>query len=63
MCLEYDDKIRWSTVFIIFFIQLLPTTWTPDTGLVTAAMKLRRKQIKEKYQMEIDAMYRQLESR
>ena len=32
-------------------------TWTPESGLITASMKLRRKQIKEKYQRDIDQMY------
>ena len=31
--------------------------WTPETGLVTGAMKLRRRQIEAKYSREIDNMY------
>ncbi|CAG2182477.1 unnamed protein product, partial [Oppiella nova] len=31
--------------------------WTPDNGLVTAAMKLKRKQIINRYQKSIDQMY------
>ena len=31
--------------------------WTPETGLVTGAMKLRRRQIEAKYSQEIDDMY------
>ncbi|XP_054158116.1 fatty acid CoA ligase Acsl3-like [Oppia nitens] len=38
-------------------VNLVPEEWTPDTGLVTAAMKLKRKNIVTKYQRCIDAMY------
>ncbi len=35
--------------------------WTPETELVTAAMKLKRKQIQKRYQVIIDQMYQTLE--
>jgi long-subunit acyl-CoA synthetase (AMP-forming) len=35
--------------------------WTPESELVTAAMKLKRKQIQTKYQILIDQMYQSLE--
>jgi len=38
-------------------IMLIPEDWTPDSGLVTAALKLRRKNIQEKYKNEIHKMY------
>ena len=38
-------------------VGLLPDIWTPDTGLVTAALKLKRKQIQFKYQEIIDDLY------
>ena len=31
--------------------------WTPDSGLVTAAFKIRRLQITQKYENEINQMY------
>ena len=31
--------------------------WTPDSGLVTAAFKLKRRPLQEFYQGEIDRMY------
>ncbi len=31
--------------------------WTPDTGMVTAALKIRRRQIVEKYKSQIDKIY------
>jgi long-chain acyl-CoA synthetase len=39
----------------------IPEVWTPETELVTAAMKLKRKQIQAKYQLLIDRMYQNLE--
>ncbi|KAK7067881.1 Long-chain-fatty-acid--CoA ligase 4, partial [Halocaridina rubra] len=38
-------------------VYLTPDIWTPDTGLVTAAFKLKRKCIQNKYQDEISRMY------
>lgn len=42
---------------IPFKIKLVKEEWTPDSGLVTAALKIRRKPIKEYYQNCIDSMY------
>ena len=36
---------------------LVKDTWLPETGLVTAAFKLKRKPIQQKYQADIDRMY------
>jgi long-chain acyl-CoA synthetase len=38
-------------------ITLCKEIWTPDSGLVTAAFKIRRKQIQERYQDDITRMY------
>lgn len=38
-------------------IKLCCEQWTPDSGLVTAALKIRRKQLKDFYKKDIDAMY------
>ena len=38
-------------------IKLVSEVWTPDQGLVTAALKLKRKNIQERYQNLIDFMY------
>ena len=40
-------------------IQLCPEVWQPDSGLVTAAFKLKRKAIQVQYQSSIDLMYGQ----
>ena len=31
--------------------------WGPDSGLVTAAMKLKRRPLQERYQEDLDRMY------
>lgn len=38
-------------------IQLCPEVWMPDSGLVTAAFKLKRKAIQSAFQSSIDKMY------
>ena len=43
-------------------VTLTAVDWTPESGLVTAAFKLRRRQIQEKYQEEIDGLYAKLEA-
>lgn len=37
--------------------KLCPEEWIPDTGLVTAALKIRRRQIHDFYKIDIDRMY------
>ena len=41
---------------------LVPDPWTPDTGLVTAALKIKRRPIEERYKEEIKAAYEAIES-
>ena len=38
-------------------ITLLPELWTPDSGLITAAMKLKRKEIENRFCNQIAHMY------
>lgn len=38
-------------------ICLSPDPWTPETGLVTDAFKLKRKELKTHYQEDIERMY------
>ncbi|EEB18314.1 Long-chain-fatty-acid--CoA ligase, putative [Pediculus humanus corporis] len=38
-------------------VKLCAEVWSPDMGLVTAAFKLKRKDIQERYQHEINRMY------
>lgn len=38
-------------------IKLCTEDWTPESGLVTAAMKIRRRQINDFYQADLDVMF------
>ena len=38
-------------------ISLISEQWTPDSGMVTAAMKLKRKEIESRYASQIENMY------
>lgn len=38
-------------------IKLLPEPWTPESGLVTAALKLKREQLKNKFKNELQELY------
>ena len=40
-------------------VHLVSELWTPESGLLTAAMKLKRKNIEEKFSEEIAQMYHQ----
>lgn len=38
-------------------IKLLPDPWTPESGLVTAALKLKREQLKAKFKDDLQKLY------
>ena len=38
-------------------LTLIPEPWTPESGVITAAFKLKRKVIQNLYQRDIDRMY------
>ncbi|XP_071725995.1 long chain acyl-CoA synthetase 8 [Rutidosis leptorrhynchoides] len=38
-------------------IKLMPDPWTPESGLVTAALKLKREQLKSKFKDDLDKLY------
>ncbi|OQR74849.1 long-chain-fatty-acid--CoA ligase 4-like [Tropilaelaps mercedesae] len=44
-------------------VKLCPEQWLPDTGLVTAALKIRRKKIADFYQRDIAMMYMSSENK
>lgn len=69
-CENFALLIFWSVSNNYFFISgklekfeipgavtLCKEVWTPDMGLVTAAFKLKRKDIQEKYKNDINRMY------
>jgi len=49
---------KWETPAALHLTQ---DTWDPESGLVTAALKLRRRQITERYSTVIADLYRQLD--
>lgn len=38
-------------------IKLIPESWTPESGLVTAALKLKREPLKVRYKNELEKLY------
>lgn len=39
-------------------IKLIPDPWTPESGLVTAALKLKRELLKAKFKDELQKLYK-----
>ncbi|OQR77280.1 long chain fatty acid CoA ligase-like [Tropilaelaps mercedesae] len=60
---EHGKKANLSKIEIPTKIKLCTEEWVPDSGLVTAAFKIRRKQIQQFYQGDIDDMYSPTDSR
>lgn len=55
---DHGIKCKLAKFEIPSRITLVTEIWTPDMGLVTAAFKLKRKDIQNKYQADIDRMYK-----
>lgn len=54
---DHGKKCKLAKFEIPAKVTLCTEVWSPDMGLVTAAFKLKRKEIQIKYQKEIDRMY------
>ncbi|KAJ8674122.1 hypothetical protein QAD02_005384 [Eretmocerus hayati] len=54
---EYSKKCNLQKFEVPGAVKLVTETWSPDMGLVTAAFKLKRKAVQERYQHEINRMY------
>ncbi|KAK2187233.1 hypothetical protein NP493_172g02027 [Ridgeia piscesae] len=54
---NYGRKGKLANYEIPQRVKLCTELWTPDTGLVTAAFKLKRKQIQTHYESDINRMY------
>ena len=52
------DVISEGPLNIICRVALTLDEWTPESGLVTAAFKIRRREVVEKFRKEIDFMYK-----
>ena len=53
----HSKKFRLEKFEIPGAVTLVKDLWLPESGLVTAAFKLKRKPIQQKYQADIDRMY------
>lgn len=38
-------------------VKLLPDPWTPESGLVTAALKIKREQLKGKFKEDLQKLH------
>lgn len=54
---EHAKKSRLQKFETPATITLCPEVWSPDSGLVTAAFKIKRKDVQERYKAEINRMY------
>lgn len=54
---EHAKKCKLEKFEVPAAVKLCTEVWSPDMGLVTAAFKLKRKDIQERYQHEINRMY------
>jgi long-chain acyl-CoA synthetase len=54
------NKYKKKKFEFIMNIKIVGGEWTPENGLLTAAMKLKRQDIVKFYKKEIDEMYKEL---
>ncbi|XP_069684271.1 fatty acid CoA ligase Acsl3-like isoform X3 [Periplaneta americana] len=54
---EHGKKCKLEKFEVPAAVKLCTEVWSPDMGLVTAAFKLKRKDIQDRYQHEINRMY------
>ncbi|XP_037765370.1 long-chain-fatty-acid--CoA ligase 4 isoform X2 [Chelonia mydas] len=54
---EVADKMKLERFETPIKVRLSPEPWTPETGLVTDAFKLKRKELKNHYLNDIERMY------
>ncbi|NXY05287.1 ACSL4 ligase, partial [Pteruthius melanotis] len=54
---EVANKMKLERFEIPIKVRLSPEPWTPETGLVTDAFKLKRKELKNHYLNDIERMY------
>ncbi|KAK1301201.1 hypothetical protein QJS10_CPB13g01210 [Acorus calamus] len=55
--IKTGKKVRLDKFEIPSKIKLLPDPWTPETGLVTAALKLKREAIRKAFSEELSKLY------
>ncbi|ETN75023.1 hypothetical protein NECAME_12558 [Necator americanus] len=57
---EHAKKSKLSKIEMPVAIHLCEEIWTPDSGLLTEALKLKRKPLQVKYQHVIDGLYQKI---
>lgn len=55
--LQEAKKARLAKFEIPAKVKLLSDPWTPETGLVTAALKIKRDVIRKTFQQELSELY------
>ena len=54
---SFEDNL--NKIVLPSRVYLCDEPWTPQNGMLTEAMKLKRRPIAEKYRKELEAMYDQ----
>jgi long-chain acyl-CoA synthetase len=54
---EHAKKCNLAKFEVPTLIYLCPELWTPESGMVTAAFKIKRKEIHDQYKSQITRMY------
>jgi long-chain acyl-CoA synthetase len=54
---ESAKRAGFKGVELLKAVRLVSDEWTAETGMLTAAQKIKRKDVVKKYKTEIDAMY------
>jgi len=54
---EFGEACKLSKLEIPAAIKICSDVWTPDSGLVTPAFKIKRKPIQDRYKKDIERMY------
>lgn len=57
LCLQVAKAAKLDKFEIPAKIKLLPDPWTPESGLVTAALKIKRDQLKAKFKDDLQMLY------
>ena len=52
-CNDLGKKNQFKSLEMLQAVVLTPDEWTPESGLVTAAQKVQRKKVAEKFENEI----------
>lgn len=57
LCLQVAKAAKLDKFEIPAKIKLMPEPWTPEAGLVTAALKIKREQLKAKFKDDLQMLY------